>query len=497
MQFAVEKEMTYMAQETKRKKCSLWLIIILSVALFVAVLAGAWHLNTFSLGIRLTGGNEITLEYGQHYEESGANAKFRGTLLQRFPLSPEVTIEGTVDESKLGTYTVCYRSEFEGYTDSVIRTVHVVDTAAPVITLNNDPDAFTFPGQPYQEEGFAAADNYDGDITSQVRVTEKDGKVYYEVADSSGNIATAQRTIHYDDPVPPELVLHGDSTVVMLEGNTYKEPGYSANDNCDGDITANVTVAGTVDTQTPGTYTITYTVADNYHNEVFVTRTVVVQKKIELPPIPETPLPPNGKVIYLTFDDGPGPYTGELLDILKKYNVKATFFVVNTGYIGVIKRIAEEGHTVAMHSATHDFHGVYVSEEAYFDDLQTMQDIIFQYTGIRPTMLRFPGGTSNTISKYNPGIMTRLSQMVKERGYRYFDWNVDSDDAGRARSADTVYANVIRGIGSKTYSVVLQHDIKYYSVQAVERIIQWGLANGYTFAPLTTSSPACEHSPRN
>lgn len=486
-----------MAEKKKTKKCSLWLVVGLSVALFIAGLACVWHLNTFTLGIRLTGGDEITLEYGKHYEEPGASARFRGTLLQRIPLSPQIIVEGTVDESKLGTYTICYRSEFEGYADSVIRTVRVVDTAAPVITLSNDPDAFTFPGQPYQEEGVSAVDNYDGDISSAVRATEKDGIVHYEVADTSGNIATAQRIIYYNDPVAPELILHGDSRIVLLEGNAYKEPGYSANDNCDGDITANVTVTGTVDAQTPGTYTLTYTVADSYENQVSVTRTVVVQKKMELPTIPETPQPPNGKVIYLTFDDGPGPYTGELLDILKKYNVKATFFVVNTGYISTVKRIAAEGHTVAMHSATHNFSQIYASEDAYFADLQKMQDIIYEHAGIRPTLLRFPGGTSNTISKSNPGIMTRLSQMVKEMGYRYFDWNVDSNDAGGASSADAVYANIVRGIGSKTYSVVLQHDIKHFSVQAVERIIQWGLANGYTFAPLNASSPACEHTPRN
>ena len=94
-------------------------------------------------------------------------------------------------------------------------------------------------------------------------------------------------------------------------------------------------------------------------------------------------------------------------------------------------------------------------------------------------------------------IMTRLAYEVQARGFRYFDWNVDSRDAGGARSADEVYENVVKGIGSKKFSVVLQHDTQGFSVSAVERIIQWGLANGYTFEPLRMDSPSCQHSPNN
>jgi hypothetical protein len=82
---------------------------------------------------------------------------------------------------------------------------------------------------------------------------------------------------------------------------------------------------------------------------------------------------------------------------------------------------------------------------------------------------------------------------VEERGFTYFDWNVDSKDAGGAKTADEVYQNVINGCRNKKASVVLQHDIHGYSVDAVERIIQWGLANGYTFAALTPDSPTAHH----
>jgi hypothetical protein len=109
-------------------------------------------------------------------------------------------------------------------------------------------------------------------------------------------------------------------------------------------------------------------------------------------------------------------------------------------------------------------------------------------------LTRFPGGSSNTISaNYNKGIMTRLTKKLPELGYQYFDWNVDSNDAGGAKDADEVFKNVTEGVAKRQNSVVLQHDTKSFSIDAVERIIAWGLCNGYTFAPLNHDSPTSHH----
>jgi peptidoglycan/xylan/chitin deacetylase (PgdA/CDA1 family) len=279
----------------------------------------------------------------------------------------------------------------------------------------------------------------------------------------------------------------------MRVGGSYSEAGYAATDNCDGDVTGKVSISGGPDVYQPGSYQIRYTVVDSYGNEASASRTVCV-----LPVGEEDIIPPTGKVIYLTFDDGPGPHTARLLDVLAKYNVKATFFVVNTGYAGTMARAAQEGHTVAMHTATHRYDRIYASEEAYLADLTTMQSIIEQHTGQKSMLFRFPGGSSNSISKkYNKGIMTRLSQLLTEQGYTYFDWNVDSKDAGGARTAAQVFSNVTNGIGDKSSSVVLQHDLYGFSVDAVEKIIVWGLVNGYTFLPLDASSPTCHHGINN
>lgn len=200
------------------------------------------------------------------------------------------------------------------------------------------------------------------------------------------------------------------------------------------------------------------------------------------------------KIIYLTFDDGPGKYTPKLLDILKKYKVKATFFVVNTKYIDTLTRIAQEGHTIGIHSMTHNYAQLYAGEDAYLDDLYQMQQIIYEYTGITTTMLRFPGGSSNTASKmYDPGLMTRLTKLVEDLGLQYFDWNVASCDTNASDTALKVLRQVVRGISGKKYAVVLQHDTLSHSVNAVEQIIVWGLENGYTFLPLEPDSPGCHH----
>jgi len=214
--------------------------------------------------------------------------------------------------------------------------------------------------------------------------------------------------------------------------------------------------------------------------------------------ITEEPTP--GKTVYLTFDDGPGKYTGQLLDILAEYGAKATFFTTSTYPDSqlLIRREAEEGHTVAVHSFSHKYSQIYASADAFWQDYGQQSEAIEFATGAKPRFLRFPGGSSNTVSaNYCKGIMTELADEAGAAGLRYVDWNVYSGDAGETTDADTIAQNVIDGILRNTKndnpSVVLQHDTKNFSVQAVEKILQWGVENGYTFLPLTTESPVCHH----
>ena len=481
----------------KRKLIGILLGIL---AVFVLVGGTAWALyahNTYVTELALYNGTEMNVEYGSLYVDPGAEASTHGTILYKTPWAEPIQVQGTVDTQKLGTYEISYSAQYKNNTQEAVRTVHVVDTKAPEIILTSEAGAFTFPGETYTEEGFTAVDNCDGDLTDLVKCREENGKVTYTVADSSGNETSVTREIHYDDPVAPEICLEGNEKMSVAVDSEFKEPGYSASDNCDGDLTDQVKVSGSVNTDLPGEYKLVYTVSDSYKNSAEKTRIVTVYKP-KGPVAPNLPENPVGGVVYLTFDDGPSRHTDRLLDVLAKYNVKATFFVVNTPYISKVSRIAAEGHTVALHTATHVFSDVYASDEAYFEDLQTISDVVEGYTGQKSMLIRFPGGSSNTISRaYSKGIMTRLTQAVQEKGYHYFDWNVDSFDAGGARSSDEVFYHVVNGLARSSTSVVLQHDLHGFSVDAVERIIQWGLENGYTFQPLTVGSPECHHGVNN
>lgn len=473
----------------KNKKLVIAVTGIVVTLLFLIIL----FLSLFNININLNGSPKETIEYGDTYTEQGATAAFNTPASKNVPLN--VTIKGSVDSSKLGTYHIHYKAKKGIFSVQKSREVKIVDTKAPIIELNKIDGYYPKTGETYQEEGFTATDNYDGDITSKIKRTEDKNVITYTVSDSSGNKTSVQRTIEYNDGIAPTITLNGDSDITIKAGTRFEDPGCTAKDSHGNDISDSVSVSDNISTYRAGTYTITYSVTDKFGNETSIERTVTVEA------VKQTATTSSGnKVVYLTFDDGPGAHTQQLLDILDKYNVKVTFFVtnVNSGYENMIAKEAAAGHTVAIHSASHDYKKIYSSVDAYFADLNEMSDIIYAQTGQRPKLIRFPGGSSNTVSlKYCSGIMTTLTKAVTDQGYKYFDWNVSSGDAGGTTSTEEVYQNVVNGMKSHNVSVVLQHDIKGFSVNAVERIIQWGLANGYTFLPLTTSTEDVHHGVNN
>ena len=502
----LDQEYQTVLLETKKKVRRKIAVLLLVAVLLLGLLAAAgmlWHTYQNGLQMQLQGESWITQEYGQNFTDPGATASFDGFFYDQQEIP--VTVEGTVDTKQLGLHQLTYTSEYKldlyvcTLTCQSVQTrkVMVVDTQAPEILLTTDPDYYTLPGGTYVEEGFVAMDNHDGDITASVERIQTQDQVIYRVADASGNTTEMTRSITYTDPVAPQLTLKGAQVIMLRLGKTYVEPGFVATDNCDGDITQKVTVTGTVDGNTAGTYVLEYSVQDGSGNTATATRKVIVDyvKQVSgLPAMPDqTPTEPNGKVVYLTFDDGPSYYTSHLLDVLDKYEAKVSFFVVYADNAELLKRMDAAGHTVGMHSNTHDYGYIYSSEEAYFADLYAVQSKIEAAIGYKPMLLRFPGGSANTVSiSYCGGIMTTLTQRVKELGFRYFDWNGDSRDVDGAESAKDVYINVTYGMHYTQNCIMLQHDIIGFSVEAVEDIVKWGLLNGYTFAPLTMDSPVCE-----
>ena len=298
------------------------------------------------------------------------------------------------------------------------------------------------------------------------------------------------------DVTAPTLTLNGEDNCRIQLGATYVDPGATAIDDIDGDISELIAVTGAVDTATIGTYTLTYVVSDSSENISSITRTI----EVALFQTEEQMLTPPGKVVYLTFDDGPGQYTEQLLNLLDKYNVKATFFVTNqySAYQHLIGEAHRRGHTIAMHTYSHRFQDIYTSEAAYYADLDKIRAICEAQTGVTPKIVRFPGGTSNTISKKHcRGIMSAITQSIGTHGYLYCDWSVDSYDAGGTTTREGVFANVLAGIEKNKTPIVLQHDTILYSVEAVEDIIVWGLQNGITFLPMDENTPMAHHRVNN
>ena len=457
------------------------------IGLAIVLAAGAWLFfgwNQFFLEVTPVGEPHVVQEYGEEFTDPGVKILLKGTKFLTEGIEPdaELTVSGQVQQEQTGRYVLDYEVRFFWLQGHAKRVVSVIDSQAPMITLLADPEEIPFP---YEESGYYAFDAYDGDITDKVIRIESMGLITYAVTDSSGNPAYVERQVPFHDPIPPEIFLDGGEAVQIPAGKPYREPGWSATDNVDGNLTAQVMAEGEVDWLVPGVYPIRYSVTDSYQNTTELIRNVQVVAA-ERPEI----IWPEGKTIYLTFDDGPSPHTERLLDVLDRYDVKATFFVVDSEYNEIMQEIVNRGHSIGIHSVTHEYGEIYASPEIYFQDLYTMQQIIYDNTGVWTTLMRFPGGSSNTVSiRSCKGIMSFLTEAVQDAGFQFFDWNVDSGDTTDARKKNLVIANVKQRVAEAGTAMVLQHDIHSFSVDAVEEIIRWGLNNGYTFLPLTENTP--------
>lgn len=420
--------------------------------------------------IILKEGSKYITGYQKNYKEPGYHAYYKGK-----DITSEVKVSGKVNSKKLGNYYITY-SVGEGiFSKKVVRMVKVRDLEKPKLSFSDSGTIYSCPNQEFKSKKFVAIDNYDGDLTDQVKVTLKKEKVLYSVADSSGNYIVKQRKLLYKDKEAPALTMDGSDIITVYLGEDYEEPGYSAIDNCDGNLTSKVKVSGHVNTKKEGTYHLTYKISDQAKNETKLTRTIIVTERKQ-----------KG-VIYLTFDDGPRMgTTNVILDILKEEGIKATFFVTGFGPDDLILREYQEGHTVALHSATHNYSYIYSSVDNYFEDLQSVHDRVYRITGYDSKIIRFPGGSSNTVSRhYSPGIMSELTREVLRRGYKYYDWNINSGDAGETTDPDVEYQNVISSLSMEKENIILMHDVKSHTRDALKQIIEYGKQNGYHFDRIT------------
>ena len=205
----------------------------------------------------------------------------------------------------------------------------------------------------------------------------------------------------------------------------------------------------------------------------------------------------NGrKVVYLTFDDGPSYLTQSFLDVLDQYGCKATFFVVghDPDCYHLIKEAHDRGHTIGLHTYSHDYGEVYASPDAYYADLDAIAQVVKDQIGYVPCFIRFPGGSSNTISaNYYSGIMSELVNSVQERGYQYYDWNASSGD-GSVHSAGELIEIAKEGAGTENI-ILLCHDAgaKQSTLDALPSIIEYYRDQGYTFEAIDRSTMVPHH----
>lgn len=323
------------------------------------------------------------------------------------------------------------------------------DKTPPVIELTRNPDYFVSSAEEYQEEGYKAVDDRDGDLTDSVRRIPSGNVICYEVTDRAGNTAIEYREV----PV-------GDGKAAS---NTQSSDAQSEGD----------------DSGKASEEAVTYTT-----------------DRINIDP----GYVPDEKVIYLTFDDGPGEYTERLLEILDRYNVHATFFVTGAfpAYADMIRKEYEAGHSVGVHTYTHDFAQIYADKKAFWADIEKIEKVVEEQTGHRTNLMRFAGGSSNTLSAmYTQGIMKELTKEAEKKGYHYFDWNVSSGDGSNDCTGQDVIENIINNVPDNDYSVVLCHDTKEFTVNNIEYVIAWALENGYTFLPLNETSTTAHHAVLN
>lgn len=204
------------------------------------------------------------------------------------------------------------------------------------------------------------------------------------------------------------------------------------------------------------------------------------------------------KIIYLTFDDGPSQNTEAVLKILAEADAKATFFVTNEfpAYTNLIREEGKQGHTIGIHTYSHKYEEIYQNSDAYFSDIDKMQEILYEQTGKKSKILRFPGGSSNTISRnYCNGIMSQLTKEVMEKGYAYYDWNATNGDGDTSLDASALIEKAKKEIGSQDVVMLLMHDGagNEETVKALPKILQYCKEQGYEFCAIDETTPVFHH----
>lgn len=284
------------------------------------------------------------------------------------------------------------------------------------------------------------------------------------------------------------IELKGGRKLEWICGVPFTDPGWEATDSNGEDCSELVTAVGEIPAWKRGSYTIRYSFTDS-DGKYFETRRTV--KVVPAERQYETQL--REKVIYMTFDDGPCEYTDRVLELLDMYDAKATFFVIGGSAErnrDRIEKILSEGHQLGIHARNHDYGALYSSEEYFFEDFMSMQELVYEYTGSYATVSRFPGGSETAyqfMDKHTQGGFDSIKQRFDDMGVRYFDWNIQVE--GEMSTSLDMYYFFKNQVPLYETPMCLQHDTLFNSVNALERLLVWGTENGYTFAAIDETTP--------
>ncbi len=472
-----------------------------------------WFMTHFLINFKLIGDKVIYLNYGETYEEQGAVASFLGNEL-------EVQIQDNINTNKDGRYVVYYKARnVFGIAKSLKRNVIIKDNEKTKITLKGDKTVVLGLDEEYVEPGYTASDNLDGDITDKVEVTDNidiknygEYEVVYKVTDSNNNTVSKTRKVIVKDMKAPIITLNGNSIIDVLLGEKYIEEGYNANDNIDGDITNKVEVINNINYKKLGNYQITYTVKDSHNNITTVKRTINVVKKLleykdEYDKIDNTErgwwsnnkfdhkrpsggadleelkkynayfMGPDEKVIYLTYDEGSNDtYLPEIVDVLDKNNVKATFFLCRNYMLmnkDLIKKMVDNGHLIGNHTF-HHYEMPKLANRADFDKY------IYEIRGVEETYKEITGKTMEKIYREPKGEWSyRSLKIVSDLGYKSFFYSADyldyADDVSKEVALQKMLDRYHNG------AIYLFHPKNKGNLEALDDFIKKMKELGYKF----------------
>lgn len=462
----------------KRHHHNFPLITAIACAIFAGIFISGWFYE-----------NPMWLKTADQIVNMGENYKpYQYMKFLFLAGNDDVEVIGNLNTGCKGTYNVVLKARAQ----EVPVKITVIDNLPPEVRTKDvkadmkrvlKPEDFINSIKDAQETSvvFEAGQDLDKKGRSKISLIARD---------ADGNSTKVIAQLHRSDDHTPPVIKGLESEYSVLLGKSLDCSKIHIADDLDPEPKLSINTKE-INTNEEGEYILKVSAKDASGNKKEEERVVKVIKNPEY----------AKNIVYLTFDDGPSANTKDILKILKKENVKATFFVTaqTADYAEYMKQAIEEGHSIGLHSYTHDYEDIYRSEENYFKDLEKVSDFVKDATGYESKLLRFPGGSSNTISAmYNQGIMSRLTKEVEERGYTYFDWNITSSDAtGWGIPANDIVKSSCTDQGGNL--VILLHDTqgKETTVEALPKIIKYYKDRGYTFKALAFDSFNAHHPVNN